>query len=302
MRILIVGKCVSSIHAISGPVSSEKWDEWAFGQLGHECNIASTLSRDENVIVDNILKYSNIDLILYAVSHGVTPSVIAKTKHAAKASCVSTFDHMLWGGEAKSKNFIECAKLTDRAFHTGGAPEARSAIIARQGCEPILNLKGPAHVHTGRPIFIGGTKGRERFINIIKRNGCEVAGTSRSNRLDRQDLLNACRARSVTLGQIRVAGREDIYDKNAPHYRSDRLNVQAGFGACMIHPYHVNIENDYEPNREILIYRTYDEMESLINKYRNNASSCCLIGAAAAARAQKDHTYVNRAKIILESM
>jgi spore maturation protein CgeB len=74
----------------------------------------------------------------------------------------------------------------------------------------------------------------------------------------------------------------------------------AGTGALQIMEYRPSIEECFEPDKEILLYKTFDELIALIDRAKADQQRTKSIRAAAAKRALNDHTYRHRLNHILQ--
>jgi spore maturation protein CgeB len=73
----------------------------------------------------------------------------------------------------------------------------------------------------------------------------------------------------------------------------------AGCGSLQVMEYRPAIENCFEPGKEILVYRSYDELLDIIKKAISHPQEMKGIRQAAAARALAHHTYTIRLNTII---
>ncbi|MBW7893018.1 MAG: glycosyltransferase, partial [Chitinophagaceae bacterium] len=76
----------------------------------------------------------------------------------------------------------------------------------------------------------------------------------------------------------------------------------AGAGALQIMEYRSSIEQCFEPNKEILVYKSYEELLELIEKAARYPNEMKKIREAGLNRALKEHTYQHRLKYILKKL
>lgn len=76
----------------------------------------------------------------------------------------------------------------------------------------------------------------------------------------------------------------------------------AGTGALQIMEYRSSIEYCFEPGKEILVYKTYDELLELIEKAIQYPKEMKKIREAGLKRATNDHTYQRRLAFILKKL
>ena len=75
-----------------------------------------------------------------------------------------------------------------------------------------------------------------------------------------------------------------------------RVFEAAGAGACVITDYFVGIDTFFEPDKEILVAHSGDDVAAIVASL--NKKTAHLIGQAALRRALADHTYAHRAKLL----
>lgn len=87
-----------------------------------------------------------------------------------------------------------------------------------------------------------------------------------------------------------------------PYYYSDRLFEVPGRGGFSIFPDIKGVEENYEPGREIVLYKHGDlqDLKEKIDYYLAHETEREAIRRAGFERTKLDHTYINRWKTILE--
>jgi spore maturation protein CgeB len=77
-----------------------------------------------------------------------------------------------------------------------------------------------------------------------------------------------------------------------------RVFEAAGAGACVITDYFVGVDTFFEPDKEILVARSGDDVATLVASLTRDKAGA--IGQAALSRALADHTYGHRARLLEE--
>ena len=299
-KILIVGKNRPGIA-----VSTEVWEQYGFRQNGATCDMLNILDERGGALTSRqIIAKMNLlggyDAVMYYAVFD--PDVIRATKRVAAKSANVTFDALLVHGEEKLRLFLECSDMVDFTFHTGGVPQCKKAIRVMQGCEPLLGLVRPQERSFGRPVFVGNFQnGRSKSLkDFLLGNGIDVLGDSGKNRYFRQDLFNLCHQRSVMVALHRLPDGYTIYDY--PGYWSNRVYVTTGYAGCVLHPYCVGMDLEFEPDKEIVLYGSYDELLEKANALHKDNELCRHIAENAYIRSRSEHTYKNRTKKILDAL
>ncbi|MHB1543536.1 MAG: glycosyltransferase family protein [Gammaproteobacteria bacterium] len=83
----------------------------------------------------------------------------------------------------------------------------------------------------------------------------------------------------------------------------DSLNCRAfeiaGAGGLQLIEYRPAISQCFEPGKEVMVFRTYDELLDLIGQARKDPAGMHRIREAGARRALAEHTYRHRLEVIL---
>lgn len=294
MRAILVGK-----FRTKPGVSTEVWEKYGLEQNGVDTVTVDLLYKGPDSLRQRIAAAGQADYIFYYSTHGVDADVIRDTKHIARRSALITFDAISYHGTHKADLFLSCADAVDYVFHTGGAPECSRAIRVPQGCEPMLDLVVPSERLFGAPVHVGHiNKTRASWSDEIKRHGVELFGYNGKTYAYRQDLLNLCFERSVVVANVRPVTDGKVY--YVPGYWSNRIYVITGFGGCILHPNVPGIEKEFEPDKEVVLYDSYDEMYDKLKWLMDDHAFTGSVGSAAMVRSRADHTYTNRARRILD--
>ena len=94
---------------------------------------------------------------------------------------------------------------------------------------------------------------------------------------------------------------------NTFHFaEGDSLNMRAfetaGAAALQLIEYRSAIEECFEPGKEILTFRNYDELSDHIERARKHPKEMVPIREAGARRAHAEHTYRHRLEVILANV
>lgn len=94
----------------------------------------------------------------------------------------------------------------------------------------------------------------------------------------------------------------NIHQTENAHFNSD-LNMRAfevpSCGALLINDYREGIEEYFEPNKEICVYKNIDELKEILNELEKYPSNFDLIRENGYKRILAEHTYLHRMKKVL---
>ena len=77
-----------------------------------------------------------------------------------------------------------------------------------------------------------------------------------------------------------------------------RLFEATGIGTCLVTDWKENISELFEPEKEVVTYRSIDECAEKIRWLLENPAERDAIGKAGQARTLKDHTFSSRAALL----
>ena len=182
---------------------------------------------------------------------------------------------------------------TKGGYLPAGVFDRECVMLPQQRVGYDIVFTGSKNYHPEHPFrpqlieFLQRTYGR-RFIHIG--NDGEV-GQQRGLRLN-QVYRNAKIVVGDTL-QINF---------DYPYYYSDRLYEVPGRGGFSIFPDIKGVEENYEPNKEVVLYKHGDlqDLKEKIDYYLTHEAEREAIRQAGFERTVRDHTYINRWKTILE--
>jgi spore maturation protein CgeB len=108
------------------------------------------------------------------------------------------------------------------------------------------------------------------------------------------------------LEKSRVFGEGAACLNTFPLSEGNSLNCRAfevaGAGGLQIIEYRPAVEECFEPGKELLSFKTYEELLEHIDRARTFPSETCAIRKAGAARALAQHTYKHRLMVILKRL
>lgn len=84
------------------------------------------------------------------------------------------------------------------------------------------------------------------------------------------------------------------------YYWSNRVYLMLGFGAFLLHPYYEGLASQYVENKEIVCYRSREEMHDKIAYFIEHESERKAIAAAGLERTKREHLYRHRVTKIMQ--
>lgn len=81
-----------------------------------------------------------------------------------------------------------------------------------------------------------------------------------------------------------------------------RLYEATGMGTCLITEWKENLHTLFEPENEVVTYRSANELVEKVNYLLENEDECMKIAAAGQKRTLKEHTYRDRIKELLDTL
>ena len=144
-----------------------------------------------------------------------------------------------------------------------------------------------------------------------------------SARLERQAFINQLHTFNVPINVFGGGWPEGGWTQNPRTiYRSSQMNLGIGFstatqaqtslkardfecpgvGACYVTTYNWELVNHYELGKEILCYRTVEELVEIFAYYRQRPQHCLKIAQAAFRRARAEHTWRKRFENIFREL
>jgi spore maturation protein CgeB len=107
------------------------------------------------------------------------------------------------------------------------------------------------------------------------------------------------RPQVVALDYFKVLGRSKLninkhIDCAGDYAGNVRLFEATGMGACLITDWKINLPEMFEPDTEIVTYRTSEECEEKVRYLLDHESERQAIAASGQRRTLRDHTYAKR--------
>jgi hypothetical protein len=87
-----------------------------------------------------------------------------------------------------------------------------------------------------------------------------------------------------------------------PYANNSRLFEATGCGACLVTDWKENLHVLFEPDRDVLAYRSHDEAIGMIHQQLQNDSTRLAIATSGQARTLTEHTMLERQRHFLEQM
>ena len=81
-----------------------------------------------------------------------------------------------------------------------------------------------------------------------------------------------------------------------------RMFEATGVGTCLVTDTGYNMDDLFEPDKEVVTYSSVDEAVEKVNYLQNHPDEAEQIAKAGHARTLKDHTIMNRCQLIDESI
>lgn len=190
---------------------------------------------------------------------------------------------------------VDLGFLTDGDFvdadHTG------KLVWLPQGADERVAGKGTRHGDRSKPLLYTGivkNGGEDRiswYKELVDRYGPQL--THYSNGIYGREMAD------------KIAEHHIVLAPDSPVtscYWSNRVWNALGFGAFMIHPYCSRLAGMYQDCKEIIFYKSRQEMYELIDLYLPDVDGRHEIASAGLARTLAEHTYRHRAKQLLDTV
>jgi hypothetical protein len=171
-------------------------------------------------------------------------------------------------------------------------------------CPPGLHipagLESPAMSAFNRKIaFLGSAKQeRVRLIESLRKIGVHVntfgKGWPGQQWIDNS--RNMFRETQINLGLGFASGSETLTTLKARDFECP------GIGACYLTTYNYELCEHWELGKEVLCYRSIEELVEMIAYYGKKPEDCLKIAKAAFARAKEEHTWAHRFKKIFRTL
>lgn len=171
-------------------------------------------------------------------------------------------------------------------------------------CPPGLHipasLESPTMSAFNRKIaFLGSAKEeRVRLIESLKKKGVYVDtfGKGWPGQQWINNSRNIFRETQVNLGLGFASGSETLTTLKARDFECP------GIGSCYLTTYNFELCEHWDIGKEILCYRSIEELVEMIAYYGKKPEDCLKIAEAAFGRAKKEHTWAHRFKKIFRTL
>lgn len=201
-----------------------------------------------------------------------------------------------WRNIDRLQWMTKAVKLVDLGFCTDGDWVDRDTtgklVWLMQGAdERVTGIYNPDNNYP--PILFTGAsnrvgRGRQEFIRKMD-NKFDSDFNHVASGIYREEL-----GRMISGSKVVVAPDTPVTDR----YWSNRVYMALGFGAFMIHKYSKGLARHYEENKEIVFYRDFDELFSLIEAYQSE--DCKRVARNGLSRTMREHTYQHRCETLVK--
>ena len=201
--------------------------------------------------------------------------------------------------QARARWMRDVTPRVDLGFLSDGDWQARDRtgrlVWLTQGAdERVAGFGEPPRGGPEHPILFAGIRhggqGRQSFVDEMKeRYGDRFRHVERG--VYRRDLANL-----IAASQIVVAPDAPVTDL----YWSCRAYTMLGSGAFLLHPYCRRLTGHYEHGKEIVYYRSREELHEQIAYYLERPALRREIAEAGLARTLREHLYRHRVEQLLQ--
>lgn len=159
-------------------------------------------------------------------------------------------------------------------------------------------------------VFAGtATPRRERLLGELLEFGLAVWGPGwrrtslrdycRGEQLDTENFVRAYAGASVAVNIHRSADAEPAVAERGVNQRTFEI---AAIGVPQVVDYRGDLEGLFEDRNELLVYRSVEELRSLVEAVLQDSSAGEAIAAAGRQRVLREHTYMHRLKQLLNAV
>jgi hypothetical protein len=262
---------------------------------------------------------------LTSLGHAVTRLDESDGRHAGDFPCDLLLFHK-WRDPATLAR-LTCRKVFhyfDLVYYPDAtiAPRCQARVQWMREMMPRVDLGFAtdgdfcARVRSGRLVWLpqgadgrilGAGRAGSRRTPILF-TGIKNGGRGRASFVDEMEARYGGDFRHVQSGVYRrdladmIASSDIVVAPDAPvtaRYASNRIFNVLGFGGFLLHPYCEFLAGMYEDRKEVVFYRSREELHGLIQEYRRAGDERRRIAAAGLARTAKDHTYQHRVAAML---
>lgn len=299
------------------PFTTENDLAWSYEKLGHKV----IKMQEDHVSAEQVYAQARMaDMLHYVHTHGWETrgeygmaEVLRKLDRRGIPTVSTHLD--TWYGLRRSGDVANHPFWQTKHVFTadGGAHEwIRSqginhhylkAGVVERDC--YIGDKNPKYEHD--VIFVGSKQYhpewpyRPQLINWLERTygsrfahyGGDGRGVVRGKQLN--DLYASAKV---------VIGDTLCLNFDRQEYWSDRIYETTGRGGFIIHPFIEGLQNDFDIDKEIIVYRygDFDELRAKIDYYLSDNDQREAIRMAGHERTKRDHTYTNRVQQVIETV
>lgn len=310
MRIVFVGN-------FRVPFTTENDLAWSYEKLGHKV----IRMQEDYVTTQEVLQQAlNADMLHYVHTHGwetrgfMTMDEVLRKLERRGIPTVST--HLdTWYGLRRASDVANHPFWKTQYVFTadGGADEWIKSLgiphyylkagVVERDCE----LGDHDEKFAFDVVFVGSKQYhpewpyRPQLINWLEKTygsrfahfGGDGRGVVRGKQLN--DLYASAKV---------VVGDTLCLNFDRQEYWSDRIYETTGRGGFMIHPFIEGLQNDFDLDKEIIVYQygNFDELKAKIDYYLADDKKRKAIQLAGHERTKRDHTYTNRMQQVIETV
>jgi spore maturation protein CgeB len=147
--------------------------------------------------------------------------------------------------------------------------------------------------------FVGSRKPeRERWVHRLRTAGIPLTtfgtGWPASHRVDNPEAIYRASQLNLGLGQVTTSG--GIVNLKARDFECP------GAGGCYLTTYNWELAHHYDIGREILCYRSFEDLVEMYFYYAQRPAECLEIAQAAHRRCQREHTWEHRFRTVFREL
>lgn len=167
----------------------------------------------------------------------------------------------------------------------------------RQGADERVVGKGESPQKFHKLLFTGivaGSGRREHIQRLSERYSIHiVGGNGYKGRVHGRRLANLIASSEVVIAPIAPV---------TDYYWSNRVYLTLGFEGFLLHPCAHELAVQYEPDRELVVYKTVDESMALIDHYLDHPEKREEIARAGYERTINEHLYRHRCAELIRTV
>lgn len=223
---------------------------------------------------------------------------------------------VLWWGDAPSNSgrWGLVNPFWDRVYVKDQVAVAKLALVGIRAAllEEAMNPQWhrPSGVSTGRDLVVAGNAYpyRQAIVSALLAQNVMVALYGPKPPVwSRPEMKRSWRGEYITRERKSAVFEGGLACLNTFNFsEGDSLNCRAfeicGSGGLQLIEYRPALERSFEPGREVLAFRTAQELAELLARAARDVSAIRVIREAGCRRAHAEHTYRRRLETILENL